>query len=438
MELEATISFHKLRSAKVEEIKTDNALIEDYELQLSKCVAGISQAKVDLEHTTKSLGEDESALAELKRNCEIARKEYATRVAARSEELRAIAETIKMLTSDESRDLFAKTVTFVQVDSVTAVATKQRRATEKAVGLVLSTARKHNDLILASVMVRTRLDAFTKVKKMMDEMLVELKAQQKAEEEKMEFCKKKIDSAEDSIKEGQWDLKSLKETKLELEDTIKTLEADIVSLNDAIAALEQSLKKAGEERKKENQLFQKDVADQRITAAILKKALARLEMYYGKKFLQVKQHTATEPPPPKPFAGSYQSKGLESGGPMGLLAEIIKDAEAAAEQLVVDEQKAQESYAMFAQDANDTIEADRASVLEKTEALGKAKAALSETEEAILAKDAELTKLSELLTNLHADCDFVMKYFEIRQAARQDEMNAIEEAKAILSGANFS
>merc|ERR1719364_130315 len=41
-ELEATISFHKLRSAKVEEIKTDNALIEDYELQLSKCVAGIS------------------------------------------------------------------------------------------------------------------------------------------------------------------------------------------------------------------------------------------------------------------------------------------------------------------------------------------------------------------------------------------------------------
>merc|ERR1719486_565399 len=116
-----------------------------------------------------------------------------------------------MLTSDESRDLFAKTVTFIQVDSVTAAATKQRRATEKAVGLVLSVARKHSDLILASVMVRTRLDAFTKVKKMMDEMLVELKAQQKAEEEKMEFCKKEIDSTEDSIKEGQWDLKNLKE-----------------------------------------------------------------------------------------------------------------------------------------------------------------------------------------------------------------------------------
>merc|ERR1719327_983921 len=38
-ELEATISFHKLRSAKVEEIKTDNGLLEDYELQLTKCVA---------------------------------------------------------------------------------------------------------------------------------------------------------------------------------------------------------------------------------------------------------------------------------------------------------------------------------------------------------------------------------------------------------------
>merc|ERR1719443_361050 len=277
-----------------------------------------------------------------------------------------------------------------------------------------------------------------KSKKMMDEMLVELKAQQKAEEEKMDFCKKEVDSTEDSIKEGQWDLKNLEETKTELENTIKKLEEDIVSLKDAIAALEQSVKKAGEERKEENQLFQKEVADQRITATILKKALARLEMYYGKKFLQVKQHTATEPPPPKPFAGSYSSKGLEAGGPMGLLAEIIKDAEAAEEELVADEQSAQERYAAFSQDAHDTIEADRAAVLEKTEALSKAKAALSETEEAILAKEAEVTKLSELLTNLHADCDFVMKYFDIRQAARLDEMNAIEEAKAILSGANFS
>ena len=38
---------------------------------------------------------------------------------------------------------------------------------------------------------------------------------------------------------------------------------------------------------------------------------------------------------------------------------------------------------------------------------------------------------------MHLDCDFVMKYFQQRQDARAEEMNAIVEAKAILSGADF-
>merc|ERR1719326_62997 len=233
----------------------------------------------------------------------------------------------------------------------------------------------------------------------------------------MEFCKKEIDSTEDEIKQGKWDLEDLQEKKLK----------------DEIGAMEQSLKKAGEDRKAENLVFKQAVADQRITAQILKKALARLEMQYGAKFMQVGTHKGFAPPPPKP--GAYQSKGLEAGGPMGLLTEIIKNAEQEEAKLIADEQDAQTSYGNFAQDATDTIEADRAAVLEKTELQSKTEGALSETEEAILEKETSLTKLAELLTNLHADCDYVMKYFEVRQEARAEEMDSIEQAKAILSGA---
>ena len=35
------------------------------------------------------------------------------------------------------------------------------------------------------------------------------------------------------------------------------------------------------------------------------------------------------------------------------------------------------------------------------------------------------------------DCDFVMKNFEIRQTARDEEIEALKQAKAILSGAKF-
>jgi len=432
-ELEAIIAFHRLRDAKGDEIKTDHKLIDDYEMKLSLTIDSSSQAKVDMEATKKTLSEDEKTLAETKDMCKQAEEEYKARVAARGEEIRAIAETIKILTSDEAREQFGKTVTFLQVDKVASSTALQQRAMRAAVELVLSVATKHKDMALASAMVRTRLDAFTKVKKMMDDMLAELKAQQKAEEEKMEFCKKEIDSTEDEIKQGKWDLEDLQEKKLELENAIEKLKDEIVSLKDEIGALEQSLKKAGEDRKAENLVFKQAVADQRITAQILKKALARLEMQYGAKFMQVGTHKGFAPPPPKP--GAYQSKGLEAGGPMGLLTEIIKNAEQEEAKLIADEQDAQTSYGKFAQDATDTIEADRAAVLEKTELQSKTEGALSETEEAILEKETSLTKLAELLTNLHADCDYVMKYFEVRQEARAEEMDSIEQAKAILSGA---
>merc|ERR1719326_798793 len=144
-------------------------------------------------------------------------------------------------------------------------------------------AEKNGNLVLAAMAARTDLDSFTKVKIMMDKMVAELEAQQKAEYEKHESCKTDIDGTEDKIKEAEYHKKKLEEKKLELENSIETLKSDIQSLNDEIASLEQALKKAGEERKAENAVFQKSVTDQRATTEILKKASERLAMYYNAK-----------------------------------------------------------------------------------------------------------------------------------------------------------
>ena len=40
--------------------------------------------------------------------------------------------------------------------------------------------------------------------------------------------------------------------------------------------------------------------------------------------------------------------------------------------------------------------------------------------------------------DLHGSCDFTMKNFDIRQAARDEEVDALKQAKAVLRGANFS
>merc|ERR1719375_2203220 len=138
---------------------------------------------------------------------------------------------------------------------------------------------------------------------MMDKMLAELQAQQKAEYEKWELCKKDIDETEDKIKAATWTKEELQEKKLDLENTIE-------SLKDEIAAMEVALKKAGEERKAENQLFQQSVSDQRATVQILYKVQKRLQMYYNKAFVQTQ---TAAPPPEKSFAGKYEKSGGAAG-----------------------------------------------------------------------------------------------------------------------------
>merc|ERR1719261_421346 len=112
--------------------------------------------------------------------------------------------------------------------------------------------------------------------------------------------------------------------------------------------MEVSLKKAGEDRKAENQLFQSSIADQRATIQILNKALARLQEFYqtkGGEFAQTDARRRAHqepgahvaPPPPKPKAFE---KNAGAGGVLQLIAMIIDDATRGEAALVVDEQHA--------------------------------------------------------------------------------------------------
>ena len=74
---------------------------------------------------------------------------------------------------------------------------------------------------------------------------------------------------------------------------------------------------------------------------------------------------------------------------------------------------------------------------ETIERRGQADSEKSETQGGQLSNEEELAKLSDLLKAHHLDCDFVVKYFDMRQTARQEEIDSIKDAKAILSGADF-
>jgi len=447
-DMEALISFQSLSAAKNAEISAATKQKGLKETELANLLDKVAKSKEDIESTKAALSADEQMLLEASKSCTTEEEEYAGRVKVRSEEIKALGETLDILTGDEARDLIGKTLNFLQISSdsnndQSRFATQNAAATT-AMQKIMAVARQHKNWALATLAVHVRLDAFTKVKEAMDKMTAELKAQQKEEAEKKEFCTKKIDETEDFLKVAKQTAEDLEGKHKDLSSTIEGLKSEIKALNGQVSDAQVSLKRAGEDRKAANKLYQSAMSDQRATIQILNMALNRLKEFYEPKsasLASVKVHTAQQqdapPPPPKPSSNSYE-KSASSGGVLQMLSKIISDAEATESELKITEQQAQEEYASFVSATTASIEADRASIVEKEKQVASAGSEKSYTEEAQLANKAESEKLGDLLKATHLDCDFLLKYFDIRQTARAEELDAIAQAKAILSGADFS
>merc|ERR1719359_632013 len=180
-------------------------------------------------------------------------------------------------------------------------------------------------------------------------MLAELKTQQKNEYDQFELCKKNIDETEDKIKVEDRTKLDLADKNKDLTNTLATLNDEIKTLKQEVSDQEVGLKQAGIQRKKENQLYQQSIADQRATVTILGMALDRMKKFYTPGALvQINAHqtpgAAMAPPPPKPKA--YE-KSAGAGGVLQLLAKIISDAESEEKELEIDENNSQRIYSEF-------------------------------------------------------------------------------------------
>jgi len=290
---------------------------------------------------------------------------------------------------------------------------------------------------LATLAVKVRLDAFTRVKKAIDDMIAQL-LQEKADEIKhKDFCVDEFNKNQIETERKEREKADLIAKIEDLTMTIEKLTKAIDTLKAEVAEMQVQLKRAGEDREKQNKEFQATVADQRETQKLLKAALSILGDFYNKEKAAMMQ-TSQEPAGPPPPAGfEAYKKNAASGGVMQMLEQIINDAKAMEAETIRAEEDAQKAYEDFVKDTNASIEAASKSIVMKTEEKAQAESDKAEAEEALASVELELDALANYKLELHQSCDFVQKNFEIRQTARDEEIEALKQAKAILSGAKF-
>merc|ERR1740127_299028 len=142
------------------------------------------------------------------------------------------------------------------------------------------------------------------------------------------------------------------------------------------------------------------------------------------------------PPPPETF-GAY-TKSSESSGVMKLMNMLIADLDKEMTEATTEEKDAQADYELLMKDSADKRAADSKSLTEKESTKASLEGDLEAHTEAHVTTSADLAATNEYIANLHIECDWLLKYFDVRKEARASEVDALGKAKAVLSGADYS
>merc|ERR1719171_2895857 len=138
---------------------------------------------------------------------------------------------------------------------------------------------------------------------------------------------------------------------------------------------------------------------------------------------------------PPPAQKTYAKQ--DGGGAMAMIGEVIAESKALENQAIADETTAQAAYEGFVKDTNKLITANTASLANKSEAKAKADSALALAKGDLKTTIDDILALDDMSKSLHDQCDFLLDHFTERQSKRSQEIDALNQAKAIFSGMKF-
>merc|ERR1719454_413900 len=424
----------------------------------------------DLEDTREDLAESKKFLADLDVKCENKKKEWSAYQKMQGEELLALADTIKVLNDDDALELFKKTLPGSSA-SFTQVTVSSKAMQQKALAILARVDSPRVDLL--EVALRGGKQGFGKIIKMIDSLTAELKKAQADDDDKKEYCESELDKEEDKKKGLAQDVSDL-ETAIDDEtEAINTLKVEIEALDDGIRALDKEVAEATENRQTEHEDFVEFTAQNSAAVDLRKFAKNRLNKFYNpsqykpppKRELTEEQQitlnnggalapteapggiagtgisavqSGAAPPPPPEANLAYQKKGEESSGVIRLIDLLINDVEKDIQVADLEEKDAQKDYVRFMDNAAKKRAEDSKSQTDKEGALADTEAQLVDDKQGLKNKKMDLMKTEQLIGALHSECDFLLKYYEVRKEARTGEIDAMGKAKDVLNGADYS
>lgn len=481
-------NYEELMAAKTKEVGALTKSIEAKTSRTGELAVEIVQMKADLSDTQAALEEDKQFLAGMDESCATKTSEFEENMKLRGQELVALAETIKVLNDDDALEMFKKTLPSAGSSSFVQVEDRSRSERRQALLLIHSAqgqnegaafrhpGRGRPDLDFIAMALQGKKVNFAKVIDMIDKMVSTLGTEQSDDQKKKEYCDAQFDATDDKKKGLEHSISDADAAISRAEEATATLKDEIKSLAKGISALDKSVAEATEQRKEENEDFTELMASNSAAKQLLNFAKNRLNKFYNPKLYrappkrvlseeeritvnmggslaptaapggiagtgiavmaEISAHDA--PPPPPATAGAFKKKSEESSGVIAMMDLLIADLDKEMTESQTMEKDSQAEYEKMLRDSAEKRAKDSKSLADKESAKAAAEESLVASKEEKTGTTRELMAVHEYISSLHAECDWLLKYFDVRKEARTAEVESLKNAKAVLSGADFS
>merc|ERR1719428_1142495 len=285
-EQKSASAFEMVEQSLTTEITNGQKAMTEKKSQTSKSEETCSQKQQEYDAAKQLNEETQKYLDDVVAACQQKAREFKERTKLRSDEITAVQEAIQILSSAQAKDLANKGsigASFIQTKSKTNKVLSRLRKSDSPTLSFLAVKMQSKLISLQNGMQSSGADPFKDVRKMIQEMIVRLLNEAAEEAEHKGWCDTEMAKSEESKKQKEKDIKSLKNQIDEMEAQKAQLEDETEQLTKDMAEMEQMTTEATTVRGQEKQQALISIKEYGEAQTLIGNAITVLQEYYAKK-----------------------------------------------------------------------------------------------------------------------------------------------------------
>lgn len=429
-----------LMEAKQKQQEVAMKAMEEKMLRLGELKVEMQVMKDDMKDQTEAQKENLEFATALNKTCEEKQQAWNEYQAAQAEELQALTETVQFLSQDQVSDTLKAVSTSALVDTGVA---RTRRAEALSLSFLQTSEVEATGDSFELALRGQRGQGMDDVLRHIDDLHEVLDKEQASDEERQTYCETKLRRAANAKSTKQREVEDATSIIATFQNELDTVKGQIGSLQARMEELDQQVAKTTSARQAERAVFEKSRDTNNAAMELLEIAEKRLRRYYAASLVQRSKADTSSSSKVRSMSHSapeadlsYQKQG---GGALRVLElfHVLKaDVQKQTSMLVSEDSIGQSEYENLVKNSNQKKMADNRSLGSKQAAKAELEADLQRSREGLRSSNQVLTALEEEVRNLHQQCDFLLKNFDLREDARRAEKRSLTRAQAVLQAAS--